>query len=57
MQIFCMCPDRRGLGHDNCSLVRLGNSEHVVEHALSLYVNHIKPVDFILVRLTPLCDV
>ena len=31
VQIFCMCPDRRGLGHDNCSLVRLGNCEHVVK--------------------------
>ena len=31
VQIFCMCPDRRGLGHDNCSLVGLGNCEHVVK--------------------------
>ena len=30
-QIFWMCPDRRGLGHDNCSLVGLGNCEHVVK--------------------------
>ena len=34
MQIFCMCRNRRGLGHDKCSLGGLGTCEHVVKRSL-----------------------
>ena len=51
-----MCPDTKGLGHENCCLVRLRNYGHVVEKCSKFVGQHMKPDDFILVRLIRLCD-